>query len=952
MKILILLLTLTALLMANIGTVSVVLGEVIVDRVGSTILVQTGSTLEERDIIKTSDNSKVQIIFKDETILTIGELSEFKIEEYLFEEQQEPKFKVSFVKGAFRSITGKIGKIAPKKFKLKTKTATMGIRGTHFMGQITDAGDRFACTYGEITVTPISGGAMVAVPAGQITFVAPQAAPTPPRAFKAEEIKSMSDAAGAKQQTSSKKEKTDSVKKTLTKVAKKIKKSSDSESSDPIVEIVESKAVVEIAESEIALVLTDTALPSLSTITKSVVSDTSNLDVITTILEQKVTTESLKDEQAILTTVLDEIKKQDVTTLSPSQKALIGISDEVADDTEDKIGSILDDIKDQIDTINDDINDDISDVVDDTPTDDTPSEDIPSEDVTPIEDVDDEVFASANLVLFASKGELENATGYSTKGVVSFDVVRRYNENDKTLHIEGQEAVSLQSTPSFPIDPTIDLHVNLNLNNIDLPGSSYTGFRTLADKNIDQLSLFFSDQDSISLPAKRKVIYDNLGEVVIIADVIEDTVVNNTNYHFIDYKFIAEHGDIDALTRDSVISYTPKLHLERINHVDGIHSKIDFTPNSSGKLFINTQNRTVMFFDNKNSHKDITFGHLYDDGSFDMMSHSQELEDISNDFIVHYDYDYLGEGSLYGSQAQAIQIKDDDVDTIRIHVASRDMDEKKVINDNPKNFIGLSSGLALNDDGDTKAFIKPMSLQIDPKSATINGKFEISFRDQNAELIFNTSNSDETAAYITNDMFASIFDNDNTHIAGLDPVNFTIFDGNLVSSKVGKASDVVSWGYWNVDLSGSVPFLGEKTASILPLSVWISGELTPQLPSGISKHYEGEVIGFVGRDQIDGVNSSFAMDVDFGTSSDHTFTSEMKFKTLANNDQWHVKMDGTSSSATTISTGTESQVGITSGQMEKNFYGQQAQVVGGVFNLQSDTGLRASGAFKANEKIK
>ncbi|HHD72562.1 MAG TPA: hypothetical protein ENL02_01390 [Epsilonproteobacteria bacterium] len=64
-------------------------------------------------------------------------------------------------KGFFKSITGKIGKIAPSHFKVKTANATIGVRGTTIIGEVTPKLDIIACTYGQIVVTTDLGSVVV-----------------------------------------------------------------------------------------------------------------------------------------------------------------------------------------------------------------------------------------------------------------------------------------------------------------------------------------------------------------------------------------------------------------------------------------------------------------------------------------------------------------------------------------------------------------------------------------------------------------------------------------------------------------------------------------------------------------------------------------------------------------------------------------------------------------------
>lgn len=155
MKILLLaLLLLSTQLLANVGIITALKGKASIDRAGNDIPASLGSSLEKKDHVLTQDNTKLQIIFNDDTIVSLGKNSNFSVSEYLFEDGQEPIAKFGILKGAMRTITGKIGKIAPKKFSVETKTATIGIRGTNFTIVVAEDSSFTAyCTYGAISVT-------------------------------------------------------------------------------------------------------------------------------------------------------------------------------------------------------------------------------------------------------------------------------------------------------------------------------------------------------------------------------------------------------------------------------------------------------------------------------------------------------------------------------------------------------------------------------------------------------------------------------------------------------------------------------------------------------------------------------------------------------------------------------------------------------------------------------
>ncbi len=169
MKRYLLLLLLPILTYASIGKITVLKGKVTITRDGGDIRAKSGSILEKRDFIQTSKNAKVQIVFTDKTIFTIGKNSTLDIADYLYDEAQPSKNKAKFnvLKGAFTSITGRIGKLNKSKFKLKTKSASIGIRGTIVKANQ----ETIMCTEGAISVTTPNGITMD-VEAGSKTSVA------------------------------------------------------------------------------------------------------------------------------------------------------------------------------------------------------------------------------------------------------------------------------------------------------------------------------------------------------------------------------------------------------------------------------------------------------------------------------------------------------------------------------------------------------------------------------------------------------------------------------------------------------------------------------------------------------------------------------------------------------------------------------------------------------------
>ena len=116
----------------SVAKITALSGSASIERLLKHSPVTLGIALEASDIVSTDENSKVQITFSDSTVITVGKKSRFSIDEYLFDSGDDSHAKFNVLSGTIRVMSGKIGQIAPEKFTVKTKTATIGIRGTNF----------------------------------------------------------------------------------------------------------------------------------------------------------------------------------------------------------------------------------------------------------------------------------------------------------------------------------------------------------------------------------------------------------------------------------------------------------------------------------------------------------------------------------------------------------------------------------------------------------------------------------------------------------------------------------------------------------------------------------------------------------------------------------------------------------------------------------------------------
>jgi hypothetical protein len=147
----ILLIGLGEALSANvIGSVTRLKGVAQVDRMGGVFNASVGTNIQNKDIITTQNNSLIKVQMIDGGVVNIGENSIFGFEQYSF--NNNIKAHMVLQRGFFRIKSGKIGKLAPRKFRVDTKTAVIGIRGTDFYALVNGNREDIGCMKGEIFV--------------------------------------------------------------------------------------------------------------------------------------------------------------------------------------------------------------------------------------------------------------------------------------------------------------------------------------------------------------------------------------------------------------------------------------------------------------------------------------------------------------------------------------------------------------------------------------------------------------------------------------------------------------------------------------------------------------------------------------------------------------------------------------------------------------------------------
>ena len=100
-------------------------------------ILKAGDKIFFGDEITSDGKSKSQIIFLDETVLTIGEKTSITIDEFIFNPSTlDGSFLATLNEGSVKVLSGLINQKNPEKLEVKTAAGTIGSRGTEFQAII------------------------------------------------------------------------------------------------------------------------------------------------------------------------------------------------------------------------------------------------------------------------------------------------------------------------------------------------------------------------------------------------------------------------------------------------------------------------------------------------------------------------------------------------------------------------------------------------------------------------------------------------------------------------------------------------------------------------------------------------------------------------------------------------------------------------------------------------
>jgi hypothetical protein len=117
-----------------VGRVLMAAGEAHALRDGKLVALKYGSAIQDRDTLQTGERSNLQVRFTDESIMSLRERTQMRIDEFAYSGKPGGGESAFFrlVRGAFRTVTGLIGRSDNSRYGVVTPVATIGIRGTMY----------------------------------------------------------------------------------------------------------------------------------------------------------------------------------------------------------------------------------------------------------------------------------------------------------------------------------------------------------------------------------------------------------------------------------------------------------------------------------------------------------------------------------------------------------------------------------------------------------------------------------------------------------------------------------------------------------------------------------------------------------------------------------------------------------------------------------------------------
>jgi hypothetical protein len=143
-----------------------------------------GAPVHLNDELRTGPEGRLQVVFADDSILTLGEKASVRIDRYVYDPGANAGETVlTAARGAFRFASGRIKQLKQSSISVATPVAVIGVRGTEFWGGPIDAAYGVLLLEGEIVVTNRAGSVTLASRGEGTDIASADEAPGPVKAW-------------------------------------------------------------------------------------------------------------------------------------------------------------------------------------------------------------------------------------------------------------------------------------------------------------------------------------------------------------------------------------------------------------------------------------------------------------------------------------------------------------------------------------------------------------------------------------------------------------------------------------------------------------------------------------------------------------------------------------------------------------------------------------------------
>lgn len=127
---------------APVGSVKTVKGAASIVRGNAAVATASGTRVYRNDVLRTGPDGSLSMVFRDDTIISVGPGSELSVNEFDFSPAEGRLSIITrLLKGTAVYMSGIIARLSPESVRFETPVANIGIRGTMFAVKVEDPGN-------------------------------------------------------------------------------------------------------------------------------------------------------------------------------------------------------------------------------------------------------------------------------------------------------------------------------------------------------------------------------------------------------------------------------------------------------------------------------------------------------------------------------------------------------------------------------------------------------------------------------------------------------------------------------------------------------------------------------------------------------------------------------------------------------------------------------------------